>query len=155
MLIRGADIASDYVIVPSEMSFTGDVAVCGDTITDTTVASWCTGVPTGTIMLGVDPNSPDPEDWDGGQATASLYIGDIVSPTVAVLTVTWPDRDGKGIRSPQESQVAAITWDGVPIWTKRTRDLSGFGDYYAAQHHDVLATAVLTQSITHTLALQV
>jgi len=155
LLIRGADIASDYVIVPSEMSFTGDVAVCGDTITDTTVASWCTGVPTGTIMLGVDPNSPDPEDWDGGQATASLYIGDIVSPTVAVLTVTWPDRDGKGIRSPQESQVAAITWDGVSIWTKRTRDVSTFGDYYAVQHRDVLATAVLTQSITHTLAFQV
>jgi exo-beta-1,3-glucanase (GH17 family) len=106
-------------------------------------------------MLGVDPSSSNPNDWDGGQASASLYIGDIVSPTVAVLSITWPDRDGKGIYSPQEGQMATIIWDDVPIWTKRTRDISTFGEYYAAQHRDVLATAVLTQSITHTLTFQV
>jgi len=154
-LVREATTASQYTIVPGEMTFTGDVAVCGDTITNPTVASWCTGVPSGTIMLGVDPTSPDPDDWDGGQATASLYVGDVVSPTVAVISVAWPDRDGKGIRSPQERQVATITWDGVPVWTKRTRDVGASGDYYAAQHKRVLATAVLTQSITHTLAFQV
>jgi exo-beta-1,3-glucanase (GH17 family) len=153
--IQGSSITSNYVIVPNEMDLSGDVAVCGDTITDTTVASWCTGVPTGTIMLGVDPNSSDPDDWDGGQATVSLYIGDITFPTVAVLTISWSDRDGKGIHSPQEGRVVTTTWDGVPIWTKRTRDVSTSGDYYAAQHHDVLATAVLTQPFTHTLAFQV
>jgi exo-beta-1,3-glucanase (GH17 family) len=106
-------------------------------------------------MLGVDPESPHTDDWDGGSATATLHIGDVVSPTVAVLTVSWPDRDGKGIHSPDEGRVATITWDVVPIWTKRTRDVGTFGDYYAAQHHHVLATAVLTQPITHTVTFHV
>ncbi len=154
--LHETDTSSDYVIVPGDMDeFTGDVAVCGGIITDTTVASWCTGVPTGTIILGVDPSSHDPNDWDGGKATKYLHIDGIAAPTVAVLTVSWPHRDGRGIHSPQEGQVAAITWDGAPIWEKRTRDVSTFGDYYATQYRDVVATAVLTQSAAHTLTFQV
>lgn len=150
--------ADTITIAPCEMEFTGDVAVCDcdfSNIIDPTVRSWCKGTPPETIMLGVDPASWYTGYWDGGSATARVYIGDIGSPTVAVLTVTWPDRNGKGIHSPLPDQLAAITWDSVPIWTKRTRDVSTFGDYYAAQHHDVLATAVLTRPITHTLTFSV
>lgn len=154
LLIQGADLTADYTIVPGEMSFTGDVAVCGGAIPDPTVASWCSGVPAGTIMLGVSPDSPNPGTWVGGQATASLYMGEVASPMVAVLTVAWPHRDGKGIHSPQKGQVTTIAWDGVPIWTKRTQDLVS-GGYYAAQHYDVLATAVLTQPAAHILTIQV
>ncbi len=151
---EGAAMISSYAITPAQMSLAGDVAVCGGTIPDPTVASWCSGVPTGTIMLGVDPASSNPSAWDGGQATASLFVSGVTSPTVAVLSVAWPDRDGKGIHSPLAGQTVTVTWDSVPIWSKHTRDVSTFGDYYAAQHRSVLATAVLTQSITHTLRFQ-
>ena len=141
------------IVVPDQMQLVGDVAT-RDNAQGCVVARF-TGVPTGTILLGVDPTSCNAGDWDGGSATAEIYPGGIVSPTVAVLSVSWPDRDGKGIHSPLQGQMATITWDGVPIWTKRTMDISTSGDYYAAQQRSVLATAVLTQSITHTLAFQV
>jgi exo-beta-1,3-glucanase (GH17 family) len=154
--VQGTIHVPDYTIVPSQMSFDGDVVVCEGTVLDPIVASWCDGTPAGTIMLGVDPASPDPADWEGGSATAEIYVEAVVTPTVALLSVTWPDRDGKGIHSPQQDQLAAITWDGVPIWTRRTRDPGTTNDdYYAAEHYPILATGVLTQSITHTLALQV
>jgi len=142
-------------IIPDQMTLTGDVVVCSEAIPDPTVASWCAGVPEDTIILGVDPNSPEPDDWDGGQATKSLDIDVVNSPTVALITIAWRHLDGKGIHSPKEGKVATISWDGVPIWTKRTRDVSTFGDYYAVEHRDVVATAVLTQPATHTLVLQV
>lgn len=155
---RAADspiLIKSHVITPAQMSFTGDVAVCGGVIPDPTVAAWCTGVPTGTIMLGVDPASANPANWNGGQATASIYIAGVSSPTVAVLSVAWPDRDGKGIHSPLRGKVGSIAWDGVPVWVKSTRDVGSFGDYYAIQHRPVLASMVITQSITHTLRFQV
>lgn len=154
LLAPEASFASHYAIKPDEMNLIGDVVVCGSAITDAIVSSWCTGAPTGTIILGVDPSSHDPADWDGGLATATLYISDVASSQVAVIAISWPDRDGKGIHSPDEGQVATITWDGVPVWTKRTRDVSTFGDYYAAQHDDIIATAVMTQPATHTLTFQ-
>ncbi len=152
---EGTAAFSSYIITPSGMDLVGDVTVCGDAIGDPTVASWCAGVPTGTIMLGVDPDSPDPDDWDGGEATASFYIDGIISPTVAVLTVSWPDQDGKGLHSPQPYRGAAMTLDGWRLWDKRTLELSTFDDYYAAEHQPILTAIVLTQSVTHTLGFSV
>jgi len=106
-------------------------------------------------MLGVDPASSYTKDWDGGSATAEVYIGDIVSPTVAVVTVSWPDLEGKGIHSPQRGVTATIEVDGYSLWTKRALTLSTFNDYYAAQHRPVALTFVVTQSMTHTLTFRV
>lgn len=146
---------ADYTIVPDEMNLAGDVAVCDDVILDPIVASWCNGIPPGSIILGVDPGSAEPADWGGGQASTSLYIGNIASPTAAVIKVTWLDLDGKGIHSPHPDKVATVKWDGVPIWSKATRDIGTFNDYFALEHGSVLATAVLTQSTSHTLVVEV
>lgn len=151
----GPPASADYTLVPGEMDLSGDFVVCGTAIPDPTVASWCEGMPPGSILLGVDPESPLPANWDGSQATASLSIGDIVSPTVAVLSVDWPHRDGKGIHSPEINRPITVTWDGTPVWLKNTRDFSTFGDYYAAQYYPVRATAVLTQAASHTITFQV
>jgi len=106
-------------------------------------------------MVGVDPTSPQTDDWDGGAATANIYIGDIVSPTVIVLTITWPDRAGKGIHSPNPGTTAVIEVDGYPLWTKRVQHTSTFADYYAVQQPPVVLTFVVTQSMSHTLTFHV
>lgn len=86
---------------------------------------------------------------------ATIAIQNISAPTVAVISIGWEIRDGKGIHSPQKGLIASIAWDGDTIWTKATRDFSSFGDYYAAQHYPLKATAVLTQSGLHTLSIEV
>ena len=152
---RGAEGCALYTtIVPDEMTLVGDVTTRAN-CDHPTVCSWLDDTPTGTIMLGVDPTSPYTSAWDSGLATAEIYIGDIVSPTVGILTVSWPDRDGKGIHSPIRDQVATVSFDGTALWAKRTLDQSTFGDYYAAEHRPVMLTFVVTQSITHTLTFSV
>jgi exo-beta-1,3-glucanase (GH17 family) len=153
---ESASLAPIYTIelVPDQMTLTGDVAT-RDNCTHTIVCSWLEDTPTGTIILGVDPTSPDPLTWDGGSATAEIPLTDFYSPMVLVLKLSWPDRDGKGLRSLERNRIGAITLDGRPLWGKRTIHLSTFGDYYAAEHEPILTTIVLTQSITHTLSFSV
>ena len=141
-------------IVPDEMTFSGEVTSRGN-CRDAIVCGWLDGTPPGTIMVGVDPGSPLTEDWDGGAATAEIYIGNVTSPTVATMTISWPDRDGKGIHSPDPEVAATIEVDGYPLWTKRTLHRSTFGDYYAVQQPPVALTFVVTQSMTHTLTFRV
>lgn len=141
-------------IVPDEMTLVGDVTTRAN-CDHPTVCSWLDDTPTGTIMLGVAPASPYTGAWDGGSARAEIYIGDILSPTVGILTVSWPDGDGKGIHSPLKGQVATISLDGDLLWAKRTMEQSTFGDYYAAEHRPVKLTFAVTQSITHTLTFSV
>jgi hypothetical protein len=151
-----ASFAPGYTIelVPDQMTLTGDVTT-HDNCDDSTVCSWLENTLTGTIMLGVDRTSPDPANWDGGSATAEVFLPDVYSPTVLVLKLSWPDRDGKGLHSPERNRVGIITLDGRPLWGKRTTHLGTFNDYYAAEHEPILATIVLTQSITHTLSFSV
>jgi len=141
-------------IVPDEMTFSGEVTSRGN-CRDATVCGWLDGTPPGTIMIGVDPRSPLTDDWDGGAATAEIYIGGVVSPTVATMTISWPDRHGKGIHSPNPGVAATIDVDGYPLWTKRALHQSTFGDYYAVQQPPVALTFVVTQSMTHTLTFRV
>lgn len=151
-----ASLAPGYTreLVPDQMTLTGDVTT-RDNCAHPTVCSWLQDTPTGTIMLGVDPTSPDPITWDGGSATAEIFLEDLYSPTVLVLKLSWPDRDGKGLHSPQQNRVGTITLDGRLLWGKRTTHLSTFNDYYAAEHEPILMTIVLTQSITHTLTFSI
>ncbi len=151
---KSAEESTSFTIVPDQMTLVDDVTTRTN-CTHPSVCSWLDGTPSGSIMLGVDPQSPSPGDWDGGSATANVYIGNIVSPTVAVLTVSWPDRDGKGIHSPDSGAMVTIDVDGYPLWTKRALHRSPFGDYYAVQQPPVAMTFVVTQSLTHTLTFRV
>jgi exo-beta-1,3-glucanase (GH17 family) len=146
----------DYPIqlIPDRLTLAGEVATQANTQGHCT-APWLTAVPTGTIILGVDPTSCDPADWDGGSATAEVFLPDVYSPTLVVLELSWPDRDGKGLHSPEKNRAARFFLDGRPLWGKRTTRLSTFADYYAAEHQPILTTIVVTQSITHTLTLSV
>jgi exo-beta-1,3-glucanase (GH17 family) len=135
------------------MILTGDVTT--RTNCDPPVCSWLDNTPTGTIMLGVDPTSPYTSAWDGGTATAEVFLPNVYTRTVVVLKLSWPDRDGKGLRSPERNRLGAITLDGWRLWHKRTTDLSTSNDYYAAEHEPILTSMVLTQSITHTLSFSV
>lgn len=153
--VTGANL-SDYNIqlIPDQLTLAGEVATQANTGGHCTEA-WLTNVPTGTIILGVDPTSCDPADWDGGSATAELFLPNVYTRTVVVLKLSWPDRDGKGLHSPEPNRKGAITLDGWRLWDKRTTKVSAFGDFYAAEHNPILTTIVLTQSITHTLTFSV
>ncbi|RPH71500.1 hypothetical protein EHM76_06190, partial [bacterium] len=117
--------------------------------------SWLSGAPEGSIILGVDPHSCSPADWDGGTASVQLFLADVYSPTVYTIDISWPDQNDKGLHSPIKNQTAFISFDQHPVWSKRTTDSGSNGDYYAIQHPSVLTTIVVTQSITHTLAFSV
>ena len=149
-------LAPAYTIelVPDQMTLTGDVTTRANCV-HPTVCSWLEDTPTGTIILGVNPTSPDPITWGGGSATAEVFLPDVYSPTVLVLKLSWPDRDGKGLHSPEHDRTGTITLDGRPLWGKRTTHLSTSNHYYAAEHEPILTTVVLTQSITHTLSFSV
>jgi exo-beta-1,3-glucanase (GH17 family) len=149
-------LAPGYTVelVPDQMTFTGDVTTQGNCAPP--MCSWLEDTPTGAIILGVDPTSPDPNTWDGGSATAEVYLEDRYSPTVLVLKLSWPDRDGRGLRSPEQDRVGIITFDGRPLWGKRTTRLSPLNNYYyAAEYEPILMTLVVTQSITHSLSFSV
>jgi exo-beta-1,3-glucanase (GH17 family) len=155
-VIASAPLTAGSIITltPDEMTLTDHVATQANTVGQCT-EPWLASVPTGTIILGVDPVSCDPATWSGGTATAQVFLPNVYTKTVYALKLFWPDRDGKGLHSPRRNQVAAITFDGHPIWSKRTTTLSTFGNYYAAEHQPILTTLVVTQSLTHTLAISV
>lgn len=147
-------VAGDVIITPDQMNLDRDTTTRANCV-DADVCSWISAAPSGTILLGVDPASPDPQDWDGGAATIQLALADYANPTLLALEVSWPDQDGKGLHSPLKNQMATIAWDGKIVWDMRTVHLSDFGDYYAAQHHSILTTLVITQAMTHTLEISV
>ncbi|MCS7226467.1 MAG: hypothetical protein NZ821_05680, partial [Gloeomargarita sp. SKYB31] len=78
------------------MEITGDVTTRSN-CQHPTVCSWLENTPEGTIMLGVDPASPNPRDWDGGVATAEVFLPNLYERTLVVLKISWPDREGKGL----------------------------------------------------------
>jgi exo-beta-1,3-glucanase (GH17 family) len=141
-------------VTPDEMSFSGDVTSRGN-CQNQAVCGWLDSTPLGSIMIGVDPQSPLTKDWDGGAASAELYIGDVISPTVATVLVSWPDRAGKGIYSSDSSVTAIVEVDGQTVWSKRALRKSTLQDYYAVQQPPVAFTFVVTQSMTHTLTFRV
>ncbi|HNB54852.1 MAG TPA: glycosyl hydrolase family 17 protein, partial [Anaerolineales bacterium] len=147
---------SDGVIslVPDQFTFTGDVTTFENAQGQCT-EPWFTDTPPGTIILGVNPANCEPESWSGGTATADIFLPNPNPKTVYVLKLAWPDHDGKGLHSPDENQTAVITLNGKPVWSKRTTEVSTYGDYYGAQHEAIQTTLVVTQSLTHTLSIHV
>ena len=142
------------VITPAQMQLSGDVATA-DNCVDATVCAWLNAAPPNSILLGVDPNSPDPADWSGGSAAAVVDL-DLVEPkTRLVLNISWPNTNGKGIHSPNLNRVAAIDFDGQRVWDKRTNHRSTFMDYYAAESAPIQTTLVITQGGLHTLRFEV
>lgn len=149
-------------VVPDQMALAGDVTTISNCV-HLTVCTWLEDTPTGAIILGVDPTSPYTNAWDGGSATARVFLTDIYSPTVWELKLSWPDRRGRGLHSRDRDQMGTITLDGRPLWGKRTTHLGSSTDlyydgadrYYAAEHQPILTTIVVTQSTTHTLTISV
>jgi exo-beta-1,3-glucanase (GH17 family) len=141
-------------LIPDQMIPFGDVTTRSNCI-DSTVCGWLNGMPDGGLLLGVDPSSPITTTWDGGSVTAPVSLENIYSPTLYLLKIDWPDRDGKGLHSWQKNQTATIRLDGKILWDKRTTQISDFKDYYALQHESLLTTIVVTNTITHTLQISV
>ena len=137
-------------IIPDQMTFSGDVATKTNTVGRCT-EGWLSTMPAGSIILGVDPASCNPQDWNGASASVNVSLPNVYPSTVYVLELSWPDREGKGLHSPLNNQTAVIFFDGHPVWSKRTTSLSDFGDYYGAQHESIKTTLVVTQTSTHTL----
>src|SRR6185436_16689323 len=143
-------------LIPNQMSLSGDVATFTNTVGYCTHPQLLPPTPPGSIILGLDPTSCNPVNWGGGSAvTTTLFLPAVYSSTVYVLKLSWPDRDGKGLHSPQRNKTATITLDGQPLWGKRTLTLSTFNHYYGAEHESLLTTIVVTQSLTHTLRFSV
>jgi exo-beta-1,3-glucanase (GH17 family) len=137
-------------ILPDQMNFSGDVATQANSVGHCT-ESWLAAMPAGSIILGVDPLSCDPADWDGASASVDVYLPNVYASTVYVLELSWPDANGKGLHSPLKNQTAVILFDNHPVWSRRTVDVGDFGDYYGAQHESIKTTFVVHQSGTHTL----
>jgi exo-beta-1,3-glucanase (GH17 family) len=154
--VKAQSLADPYplLISPNQMQFSGDVT-SGANCANTEVCSWLENTPAGTVLLGVDPTSSDPADWDGGTLTVDVSLPNIYPQTILVLKLSWPDREGKGLHSPQKNERGTITLDGKQLWTKRTTDLSTYNDYYAAEHEPILTALVLSQSTNHTLTISV
>lgn len=141
-------------LIPDQLALAGDVATLANVIGQCT-EPWLTSAPTGTILLGVDPASCSPADWDGGSATTEIYLPAVYAPTMYVLTLSWPVENGRGLHSPLKDQPAIITLDGQVLWGKRTTQPGAFGDFYALDNQPLLTTLVVTQSLTHTLVISV
>jgi exo-beta-1,3-glucanase (GH17 family) len=152
--VQAHPAAGPVTITPTTMTLSGDVATQAN-CAHLDVCAWVNASPAGSILLGVDPASPDPANWDGGAASIQLALSGYISPTVLALQISWPDQNGKGLHSPLKNQKASLTWDGKTVWDMRTVHLGDFGDYYAAQRYPILTTLVITQTITHTLTIRV
>lgn len=142
------------VLIPDQMILSGDVATQTNS-QGTCVESWFSGTLTGTVILGVKPGDCSPKNWNGGTATAQVFLPAPLSPTLYTLSITWSFTNGKGLHSPYRNRLATMTLDGHPLWGKRTTQLGMFSDYYGANNAAVQTTLVVTQSVTHTLTINV
>jgi exo-beta-1,3-glucanase (GH17 family) len=142
-------------LAPDQLTLTGDVATFTNTVGYCTHSQLLPPTPAGSLILGLDPTSCNPANWNGGSATAQIFLPAVYTSTVYVLKLSWPDQAGKGLHSPQPNKTATITLDGQPLWGKRTTQLSTFKHYYGAEHEPILTTMVVTQSLTHTLTFSV
>lgn len=142
-------------IVPDQLKFSGDIATKTNTLGYCT-NSWLSNMPEGSIIIGVNPASCNPVDWNGGSVSAKVFLPNSYSPTVMVLKLSWPDLGGKGLYSPIQNSTGTITFDGQIIWSKSTTQKSVFNDnFYAAEHEPILTTIVITKPDTHTLTIRV
>ena len=149
-----ASSPTPIVIVPDQMQFSGDVATRANSA-GTCSAPWFEGTPEGTIILGVNPNDCVSNHWKGGSAAVQITLLDDFNPTVYLLHISWLDRDGKGLHSPDKNHTATITLDDKPLWAKRTVLQGTFNDYYAAQHEPIQTTLVVSGTNVHTLTFEV
>ncbi|MBI4675793.1 MAG: hypothetical protein HY741_29490 [Chloroflexi bacterium] len=154
-----AALDNSITLVPDQLTLSGDAATQANTIGQCT-EGWLSNMPPGSIILGVDPTSCNPADWDGGSAQATVSLPDPFAKTVWVLKLSWLDNNGnflagKGLHSPDQNRAATITFDGQTVWGKRTTQQSTFGDYYAAEFEPIMMTLMTTQAADHTLTISV
>ncbi len=153
---RVPSTTSDYAfrIAPDSLALAGDVVTRANSAGQCTEA-WLADAPPGSIILGVDPRSCDPADWDGGSAAATLDLVDVFHPTVVVVRLAWPALAGKGLHSPDRNRTATVLLDGRPLLDKRTTDRREFGDYFGTDGSTIQATLVVTRTGRHTLTIVV
>ena len=151
MLFTNPTTAGEVLtITPAQMQLSGDVTSQAN-CQDATVCQWAAAAPQGAILLGVDPSSPLPANWDGGSAMAEVDLTGISGPTLLVLKVGWLGGAGRGLHSPEKNRLGAIWFDGKPLWEMRTLTPGTFGDYYAEDRNDIITTLVVRQAGKHTL----
>jgi exo-beta-1,3-glucanase (GH17 family) len=151
---QAAAAAYPIQLIPDQLALSGDVATRDNTV-GLCPGKWFDGTPAGTIMLGIDPTSCSPSDWDGGSATAQVLLPNVHAPTLLALTLAWTNLDGKGLHSPDRNRSGSIRLDGRELWGKRTTELGTYNDYYAAERGPIRITVVLTQTAVHTLEFRV
>ncbi len=141
-------------IAPDSLTLSGDVVTRANSAGQC-AESWLADAPQGAIILGVDPRSCDPANWDGGSAVAALDLADVHHPTVWVVRLAWPALAGKGLHSPDRNRTATILLDGRPLLNHRTTDRGAFGDFFGTSGAVVQATVVVTRTARHTLTIVV
>lgn len=149
------NFSDEITLVPAEMTLSGDVATVSNSSGYCT-ESWFAGMPPGSILLGVDPTSCAPQDWDGAIASGTIFLPAPYSPTLYVIKISWPNMAGKGLHSPLKNVSAQITFDGKTLWSKRTTQPgTSNNDYYGAEHEAIITTLVVRQAGSHTFTIHV
>jgi len=147
--------ANPISIVPQSMTFSGDVVTAANSV-GYCPSGWLQGMPPGSIILGVDPQSCSPQDWNGATASADISLPAPYPATLYVIEIRWPDQAGKGLHSPVKNVQTSIFFDGKLLWSKRaTRPGEQNSDYYAAQHEAIRLTVLVRQAATHTFEIAV
>jgi len=155
-LTSPAFLAAAYPIqiTPDQLQISGHAASLAN-CADPGVCAWLNNLPPGSLMLGVNPASRLPADWDGGSASVQLELPDLYQPTRLLLKIAWPDQDGAGLRSPAKNRVGRILLDGALVWDKRTSDLLRPGWFFAGAGNEFITTLRVSGSQVHTLTFQV
>lgn len=149
-----APSAESIAIIPDRMSFSGDVTTFNN-CANPAACAMLAGSPDGSILLGGDPQSADPRDWNGGTASSSITFSNPYPKTRWALTISWPDTAGKGLHSAIKGRSGSLLLDGQVLWTQHTSQPGGSGGYYAARHEPIRTTLVIADTLPHTLSLQV
>jgi hypothetical protein len=142
-------LAQQIKFSPEQMIFKGDVVTKSNSI-DYCTKSWLSFMPEGSVILGINPKSCNPNEWHGLTANLHFNTQDQQYPIIGVLKISWTDRDGKGLHSPYKDKKVVIQLDGQTIWSKSTTIVgSENNDYYVSEHLPIQLSIVIRDSKEH------
>ena len=136
-------------ITPERLIFDGDVTTQSNAI-DSCTKAWIAEMPKGSILLGVNPKSCNPNEWIGANAKITFNIDQRSFPLICVLKISSNECEDKGLHSPDRNKITRIQFDGKTIWSKRTEIQNSYtNNFYAADQEPIQTTAVLRTAGSH------